>query len=250
MELEKLLIFAIVNLIAGTLSGASGGGGGLISVPVMVTLGMSPATAIATAKFGGFGISAGTSARFFREKLTDRRTVIIFSVLSAVGALFGSLLLVRFSSNQEFLEKLVGSVILLIGIPMLYLRNMGLERKERPMHIKIIGSVLLAIGIILQAALGSGIGSLQLVVLIACFGMTALTASATRRAIQLVVATVSLIVFITAGLVDFKVGAVGLVTSFAGGYMGAHIAVKKGNKFILNLFAITSAILALQLLFG
>jgi uncharacterized protein len=248
--MEKLVLFGLVNLVAATLSGAAGGGGGLISVPFMVTLGLSPATAIATAKFGGFGISAGASARFFREKITHRRTIIIFSIMSAIGALAGSSLLVLFSDQQEFLENLMGFIILAVGIPMLYLRNIGIKPQQRPTYIKVIGCVLLSIGILLQAALGSGIGSVQMVILMACFGMTALTASATRRAIQLVVATISLAVFIVAGLVDYKYGLVGLVTSFAGGFLGAHIAVKKGDRFILNIFAITSAILALQLIFG
>lgn len=249
-ELDKLIIFAAVNFIAATLSGAAGGGGGLVTVPFMVTLGLSPATAIATAKFGGFGISAGASSRFFKEKITDRRSILIFSILSAVGALAGSLLLVKFSDQQDLLEKILGIVILLVGIPLLYARNMGIKAKKTSEPMKALGFILLIIGVMFQAALGAGIGSLQLVVLMACFGMTALTASATRRAMQLVVATIALAVFIIAGLVDYKFGFVGLVTSFAGGYLGAHIAVKKGNKFIINLFAITSALLALQLLLG
>jgi uncharacterized membrane protein YfcA len=249
-DIEKLILFGLVNLVASTLSGAAGGGGGLISVPFMVTLGLSPATAIATAKFGGFGISAGASSRFFREKITNRRTIIILSIISAIGALAGSSLLVIFSDQQNFLENLMGIIILTVGIPVLYLRNIGIKARKPSTLMKIIGSLLMGLGILLQAALGSGVGGLQMVVLIVFFGMTALTASATRRAIQLVVHTISLIVFITAGLVDYKFGLVGLVSSFAGGFLGAHIAVKKGDKFILNIFAVTSAILALQLIFG
>ena len=40
------------------------------------------------------------------------------------------------------------------------------------------------------------------------------------------------------GLVLFIVvilGFVGFVTSFIGGFIGTHIAVKKGNKFVINL---------------
>ncbi len=245
----EVILFGLVNFLAAALSGAAGGGGGLISVPFMVVLGLSPATAIATAKFGGFGISAGTSARFFKEKITNRRTVLLLLlILGIFGGLSGSMLLVRFSGYEQELEKIMGFIILFAGIPLLYIRKMGIKARPKPLYIKVIGSVLLAIGVLLQAAFGAGIGSLQLVILMAFFGMTALTASATRRAMQLVVATVSLIVFITAGLVDYKFGLMGLVTSFVGGFIGAHIAVKKGNKFIINLFAITSAILALQLI--
>jgi uncharacterized membrane protein YfcA len=246
--MKELLLFAIVNMLAAALSGAAGGGGGLISTPFLVVLGLSPATAIATAKFGGFGISAGTSTRFFKEKLTHRKTIIIFSILGAIGGLAGSLLLVKFSNNEELLEKIMGYIILCAGIPLLYIRNMGIKATVKPLYVKIIGSVLLSFTVLLQAALSTGMGALQMIVLMACFGMTAMTASATRRAMQLVVATVSLAVFIIAGIVDFRFGMVALVTSFIGGYIGAHIAVKKGNKFIINLFAITSFILALQLI--
>jgi hypothetical protein len=247
---KELVIFAVVNLLAATLSGASGGGGGLIATPFLVLLGLSPASAIATAKFGGFGLSVGASARFFKEKITDKRTVIIFSVIGAVGALGGSLTLSALSSHTDVIQKLMGLVILVIGIPLLYVRNSGLTTRKPPASAKIAGMVLLLFSVFLQAALGSGIGSLQLVIFIMCFGMNALTASATRRAMQLTVATISLSVFILTGLVDYRFGMVGLVTSSIGGFTGAHIAVKKGNKFIINLFAIASAILAIELLVG
>lgn len=248
--MTELVIFAVVNLMAATLSGAAGGGGGIISTPFLVLLGLSPATAIATAKFGGLGLSTGTSVRFFREDITNKRTVILFSLFGAAGALVGSVILTQISDQTELLEKIMGFVILFAGIPLLYLKNMGLKTTKRSRKVEIIGLVLLTLSVLLQAALSAGIGSLQLVVLMGCFGMTALTASATRRAMQLTVAIVSLLVYIIAGLVDYRFGVVSFTTSLIGGYLGAHIAIKKGNKFVINLFAITSALLALQLLFG
>lgn len=250
MSGEHLLILAIANLMAATLSGASGGGGGLIISPLLVLLGLSPVQAIATGKFGGFGISFGASSRFFREKITDRRTLILFSIMGAAGGLAGSLLLVNFSSHQETIQKMMGLVILVIGVPLLYVRKAGLSSRPKPRWLKIIGLVLLMVNLLFVAALGSGIGSLQMVIMIYFFGMTALVASATRRAMQLVTATASLMVYIAAGLVDYRVGVVVLITSFTGGFLGAHIAIKKGDKFVINMFAIISALLALQLLFG
>jgi uncharacterized protein len=222
----KLLIFGLVNLLAATLSGAAGGGGGLISLPLLVTLGLSPATAIATSKFGGFGIAAGTSVRFFQEKLVDRRTAILFSVMGAVAAVAGSFGLLALQHHEQLLQSILGITILVIGIPLLYIRNLGLKPVQRSVPVKLVGGMLM----------------------MSMFGMTALVATATRRVMQLVVATVSLGIFVVAGVVDYKYGVVGLITSGLGGFLGAHIAVKKGNKFVINLFAITSAILAIQLL--
>ena len=92
----ELLIFGIVNFIAAVLSGASGRWRSNCPAPLLVTLGLSPAQAIATMKFGGLGMAVGTTGRFAKEKLTDRRTVIIFSIIGGVGAIVGSLVLNHF----------------------------------------------------------------------------------------------------------------------------------------------------------
>lgn len=249
MDTKLLILFGVINILASALSGASGGGGGLITTPLLVAMGVSPSTAIATAKFSGLGVSFGASARFFKEKITDTRTVVIFSILSGIGAVIGSLLLVKLSSYEEFLENAIAVVILLLGIPLLYFKNLGIKTKVTSPRIKIIGGFLLSVGVLIQVALSSGIGSLQMIILMGMFGMSAITASATRRAMQLTVAIISLAIFILTDLVDFKIGFVALITSLIGGYIGAHFAVRRGDKFIVNLFAITSAALALQLLF-
>lgn len=244
----ELLLFGLINIFAGVLSGASGGGGGLITTPLMVLLGLSPAQAIATAKFGGLGVSIGASRRFYKEKITDRRTIIVYSILGAAGALAGSLTLVYFQEYSQVLEKLMGLAILILGVPLLYLRNAGLKPQHRPQWIKVIVLPLLAVSVFLQAVLSSGIGSLQMILFISGLGMTALTASATRRAMQLTIAIVALSVVMLAGLVDYTFGVTALVTSLIGGYLGAHVAIKRGNKFVINIFAVVSVILALQLI--
>lgn len=246
--MNELLIFAVVNTLAAALSGVAGGGGGLISTPFLVLLGLPPSTAISTAKFGGFGLSVGSSARFFKEKITNKRTLVFFSALSVIGAVIGSLLLVEFSGYEAMLERIMGAIILLAGIPLLYFKNMGLKTKSTSWIAKLNGSVLLLVVLVLHAAIGSGIGMLQLVILMSCFGMTAIVASATRRIMQLIVTSISLVVFIAAGLVDFQFGFVAMTTPLVGGFIGTHLAIKKGNKFIVNLFAIISAVLAIQLI--
>jgi len=248
--MKHLLIYVVVNLLASTLSGAAGGGAALIGIPTLLLLGLTPTAAIASSKFSGLGLSTGSSIRFYREKLADRRLTIMLSLISAGGAIIGSLALIKLSSHELLLQRIMGLAILIVGIPTLYAKHLGvgLETKNRSLWVRTVGFCLVVISVIFQAALSAGLGSLQLIVMMVCFGMTALVANATRRFMQLTVAVISLTVFISAGLVNYEYGIAALLTSLAGGFIGAHIAVKKGNKFVINLFAITSAILALQLL--
>lgn len=248
--MSELLLFAIINFVAAIFSGISGGGAALVSAPLLVALGLPPAQAIATMKFGGLGMALGTTARFAKEKLTDRRTVIIFSLIGAIGAVVGSLILNEFRDNSALLQRLMGFVILFVAIPMLYIKDAGLTPQHRPRWVKLACVPLLFVAVFFQTALGSGIGSLQMILLMSGYGMTALVASATRRAMQLVVAILSLAIFMATDLIDYKFGFVIFATSLVGGYIGAHIAVHKGNEFVRTIFAVFSALLALQLLFS
>jgi hypothetical protein len=249
-EIKHLILFGILNLVVSTLSGAAGGGGFLSGAPLLILLGLSPAQAVATTRFGGFGISMGASIRFWREKITDKRTVIIFSLLGAACAVIGSLGLLHFRTQSEVLQKLIGLTVLFVAVPSMYIGRTGLKPGHKSRGTRAVGIVLLTIVTILLAAFGSGMGTLQMVILLYFFGMTALVASATRRFMQLVVAAVSLIFYIPSGLVDFPLALTALATSFLGGFAGAHIAIRKGDKFVLNLFAIVSVLLALELIFG
>lgn len=243
-----LVIFGIIQFFAAILSGAAGGG--FIIAPLLMILGLQPATAIATAKLGGVGLGLGTSSKFYGAKITSKKTIIFFSVLGLFTAVLGSFLLIGLKNHQDFLQKAVAFVILFIGVPMIYLKNMGLERKDRSRIVKSIGALLIGISNVFQTVLSTGISIVQMTILMTFFGMTALGANATRRAMQLTSALISLAIFIPAGLVDYKFGFVSFATALGGGYIGAHLAVKKGDKFVVNTMALTSAALALYLIFG
>lgn len=162
-------------------------------------MGVSPVQAIASVRFGGFGVSLGASSRFYKEKIVDKRTVVVFTILGAICSVIGSLTLIRLESNLSLVENFIGLAIILVGIPSLYIRRLGIEPRETSRQTNIMGLILLALVTVLVAAFGAVIGSLQMIILLYFFGMTALVASATRRAMQLVVTFFSLVIFISAG---------------------------------------------------
>ncbi|HET7673488.1 MAG TPA: sulfite exporter TauE/SafE family protein [Candidatus Saccharimonadales bacterium] len=246
--MNDLIIFAIVNVFIMTLSGIAGGGAGLFTAPFLIFLGINPLTAIATSKVTGLGAALGAGAKYRREKILDLKTQLIFMAMGGVGALIGSSLLVQFSSNEELIQKLLGYVILIVGLPLLLTKNLGLETRKTSRSSKSIGALILFAVSIVGSAI-SGITTAYLIVFMVFFGMTAINAAVTKRSIQLVAQTVSLLIFASANFIDYKFAAVALVTSIIGSYIGAYLAIKNGNKFVINVFAVLSLILALHLIF-
>ena len=246
--MAEIIIFGIVNLAVMTLSGISGGGAGLVIAPFLIFLGINPVTAIATSKISGLGVSLGAGSRFHREKLIDYKIQIKFVLIGATGAIIGSLLLVKFSIHEDIIQKLLGYAILVVGLPLLYVKKLGIETKIRSKNVKKTGYAVLFVSTVAASAL-SGVASIHLIILMAFFGMTALNATIAKRSMQIIAQSISLAVFVFAGFVDYRLGLIALITSLTGGFIGAHIAIKKGNKFIVNLFAAMSIILGLSLIF-
>ena len=249
-ELTGLLIYGFINFFLAAVSGASGIGAGMISVPLLISLGLSPSGAIATSKFSAFGQAIGSSARFYKEKIVSKRQFLIFGGLSVISGFFGAFGLVALKDQQELVENIVGFVMLALGIPFLYFKKSGKQFKLTGKYVKTAGYPLFVVVHSLMSGIGSGIGSLHSLLFMGFFGMKPISAIALQRATLLLSSVIVLAIFIVTGLIDYHFGLIGILSAVAGSYAGAHIAIKKGDEFILNLVALTSAAFALYLLFG
>src|ERR1044071_5877293 len=92
MEWTILLTF-VVALVASILSGMSGGGGGFITMPYFLFIGMPPANALATAKMGGLGTTFGSLTAFRGKGLVHKGLVRWFMAITLVCALISAWLI-------------------------------------------------------------------------------------------------------------------------------------------------------------
>ena len=225
----------------------AGGGGGLISAPFFILIGLPPQIAVATTKFGSLGLTLGSIAKFRKTEYVRKDYVIYLSVLSIVAAIIGSNLLLV--TNNAFIEKLVGATML-IALPFIFIKDAGLVSSKPKNFQEVIGYVSYFIVLILQAAFGAGVGMLLTVVMINLLGFTALESSATRRIPGFLLAAISLLVYIFSGVLYYSYGLAMLAGMLLGGYIGTYIAIKKGNKFVKIIYAIIVAVLGIKFVIG
>ena len=244
---QELLLTFIVGVFASILSGIAGGGGGLISAPFFILIGLPPQVAVATTKFGALGLTLGSLAKLHKTEHIRKEYVVSLSILSVIAALIGSQLLL--ASHDALIEKLVGTMVL-ATIPFLFLKNMGVVRTQPSRLRQIIGYVLYFAILVLQAAFGAGVGMTLMIVMMGLMGFTALEANATRRVPGFVLAAVALAVYILSGVVYYGHGIAMLGGMLVGGYIGTHIAIKQGNVFVKAIFAIVIGVLGVILIIG
>lgn len=246
MEFENnillILITFLVTLGISILSGISGGGGGFIMTPYLIFIGMSPAQAIATGKFGAIGSTVGSLTAFKGKGLIHKKIIIPLVIITVIVSVIAALLIPHINST---LFQIVIGALLILMIPTLFL-------KFKPAHYSTVGKkhigVLYSIYTLiafLQAALASGIATFINLLFIYGFGLRPLEANATKRGVQAIQAV--LVGFITAlqGLVFIWYAVAAVVGSSIGSFIGSKLAIKGGDttvKFGLAIFMLGSGI--------
>lgn len=235
----------VITAVMGVISGMSGGGGGLVTIPYFIAIGMPPANALATAKFGALGTTTGSLTAFRGKDLVDKRYIVPFMVITLACALVSAWLIPKI--DAKFFEKLIG-VALLIILPTLFINKPAFQPGARTQSWIVVGFLAYTFFSFAQTLLGSGLGTMVVLVLMYLFGMDALHATATKRVTQTVQAVVIFVLLALQGLVIWTHAVAGLVGSTIGTYVGTHIAIRYGVEFIKIMLAIVILISSLGLL--
>jgi uncharacterized protein len=242
----QLFFVGLVGVLSGFI-GAVAGGGGLISIPLLIFLGVPPQVTLATNKFGGLGMSAGALTKFIKEKKVVWKYTIPLSVLGICASLIGSRILI--STKGTSLNTLI-AILMLVGVPiMLMKKNFGSIGRQTSGGAKWFG-YFLYFSISIIASFFGGIGGLLIVTVVWFIGLPMIEANATDLVGYTVMSISAVIIYGTNGLIEYSVGFVLLAGMLLGGYIGAHTAIKKGNTWVKVFFSVVIVASAVKLLFS
>jgi uncharacterized membrane protein YfcA len=250
LSIEQVLLF-FISLVANIFSSFSGGGAGLIQLPALIFLGLPFAIALATHKVASVALGIGATIRHLREEPLERRlalTILLFGLPGVVlGA--GSILQVP----ERIAEIALGVLTTGLGIysashPDLGQKVCHVKRDGR--HTLAGGAVLFVIGF-LNGSLTSGTGLFVTLWLVRWFGLDY------RRAIAYTLILVGIFWngggALTLGLLSeirWSWLPALLAGSLLGGYIGAHLAIRSGNRWIKRAFEIITLLVGLKLIIG
>lgn len=224
-----VLVTFFVALFSSTISGIGGGGGGFIMMPYLLFIGLPPANALATGKLMSAGTAFGSITAFKGKGVINKKLLRPLMAITFVCALFAAFLVPRI--DPTFFENAIG-VLLIIMVPTLFIKKPQFQPGERTKPFIVWGFVAYTVFSFMQTVVGTGMGSILVLILMFLFGLTALEANATKRVAQSVQAVLLIILLSIQGLVMWAHGLAGLVGSMIGSHIGSHIAIKKGSAFV------------------
>ncbi|MFA6553067.1 MAG: sulfite exporter TauE/SafE family protein [Patescibacteria group bacterium] len=244
MAITTLLLTLVIGLLAGFV-GAIAGGGGLISIPFLLFLGIPPQVTLATNKLGGMGLSFGALYKFIREKKVVWSYAIFLSIIGIAGSFIGARILLTI--HTDVLQKLIGVLLLLLLPTIFFKKNFGLEELNVSPIKKAVGYACYFLISIIASFFG-GLGALSMSIVIFFFGLPMLKGNATELVSYSIFSLVSVIIFAISHLINYQVGIALFIGMLIGGYIGAHTAIKKGDKWVKIVFSIVVVASAIKIL--
>lgn len=247
-ELSDVVLLCVAAGLAGWFDAVSGGGG-LIQVPALLILlpGASPAQVLATNKLSGVCGTAVSAATYQRRVRPDLRTALPMAGVALVGAVLGALSVSALPA--DVFRPLVLGLLVLVAAYVLRNPTVGEQQALRlagRRHHLVAGIGGFALGFY-DGIFGPGTGSFLLVLLVAGLGYAFLQASATARIVNLATNLGALLVFVPQGAPLWRTGLLMGGCNIAGGWLGAHAAIRRGNRFVRAVFLVVVAGLVLRL---
>lgn len=234
-----------VTGVASGLVDSIAGGGGVISLPVLLNLGLPVSLALGTNKFQACFGSVSAAFHYGREGLIGRnRTGIL---MTAAGALAGAYV-VR-SIGGSAMEKIIPWLLGAIVVYSLFRPQLGAGDHPPQMRAGLFFTVFgLGLGFY-DGFFGPGTGSFWMLALVMLQGVNFVKATACTKLMNATSNIASLVFFATGGQVDYLAGVVMGAGQLAGAKLGTGMVIKKGSHFIRPIFLTMATLTVLRLLY-
>ena len=247
---EQWLLF-LISALANLLSALAGGGAGLLQLPALIFLGLPFAIALATHKVASVALGVGATLRFMRSGLIERRLALFILCSGLPGVVLGASLILHVPERAA--QIALGLLTLGLGLYSLVRPELGTTadpRHRSGASYWLGGAVLFLIGA-LNGSLTSGTGLFVTMWLVRWYGLEYRVA---------VAYTLILVGLFWNGTGAVTLGLQGgirwdwlpalILGSLIGGYLGAHLAIVRGNRLVKRAFEVVTIVLGIKLLIG
>lgn len=232
--------------IAAGLIDAIAGGGGLITVPALLGMGIPPAFALGTNKLQGSFGSASAAWHYRRAGLIDWRGARIGILATGLGSASGAFLL-RYLPDS-LLRK--GIPFLLMGVVVVFLvrPNLGQQKSRQRLSSHLFHAMF---GILLgfyDGFFGPGVGSYWALAFVMLLGLDLARATAHTKVMNCTSNLAALAVLATAGKVLWLPGLLMGAGQALGARVGARLVIQRGAVFVRRAFILAMSAVCVRLL--
>jgi uncharacterized membrane protein YfcA len=223
------------------------GGGGLITLPVLLSLGLKPQEALGTNKLQATFGSGSAAAHYAAAKTVALRDCVRGFLFTLVGAALGTIAVQQV--NPSFLRRAIPVLLILVAGYVLLKPRLGAEdlhpRMSRAWFDIIFGLVL---GFY-DGFFGPGTGTFWAMAYMLVLGFNMTRATGYTKVMNFASNLSSLVLFIIGRKAYFAMGLTMGVGQLVGARMGSRMVISRGTQFIRPVFLAVVFALTLKLLY-
>ncbi len=239
--LETLSLFA-VGTIAGFVNVLAGGGSSL-TLPALILLGLDGATANGTNRIAIVMQNIFAISGFQQNKKNEFAQSLKFSLFTLPGAIVGAIVAVNL---QDLWFKRVLSVVIVFVIVSMFLPRPQQSSSKR------VNKVWLYLALFGVGFYGGfiqvGVGFILMATLFHLAKFDLIRVNVYKVFIVLVYTLPALVVFVVSGNVNWLWGLILAAGNGLGGWIGAHVTVRKGEKTIKMVLVFALLFMVLKML--
>jgi uncharacterized membrane protein YfcA len=223
------------------------GGGGLITLPVLLGVGLGPIDAIGTNKLQAFFGSGSATFHYARAGLVDWsecREGILFTL---IGAVIGSVLVQRI--DPRYLRQVIPVLLIAIAVYLLVRPNLGSAKTERRVSLLTFN---IGAGLVMgfyDGFFGPGTGSFWAMAFVLLLGLDLTRATAHTKVMNFTSNIGSLLVFLFSHHIFVAAGLAMGAGQLVGARLGARSVIKQGGRLIRPIFIVIVLLISVKLLY-
>ena len=245
ISIEIILFLGIIATLAGFID-AIAGGGGLLTVPALLWVGIPPLNALATNKLQGCFGSGTASYRFWRKGHINPSELVWPVAFTFIGAALGTWTVQHI--HNDSLNQIIP--MLLIGVALYFLLSPSLKDLDGYQRIS-IGAFGITGGLMVgfyDGFFGPGNGSISFAVIVLLLGWGAKRATGATKLLNFTSNIASLTFFATEGQVFWILGVAMGIGQIMGAWLGSNFAIKYGVEIIKPLVVMCAILVAIKML--
>jgi uncharacterized membrane protein YfcA len=243
-DIISILILFFVGSVAAFIN-VNAGGGSSLTLPALIFLGLDASVANGTNRVAIIFQNISAVYSFKKEKYYELKNSMILSLLSLPGAVAGAFFAIKIS-NEAF-EKILGIIMILLIITMILP-----QKREKNISDDFKLSWKLILSMIAIGFYGGfiqvGVGFIIMALLHNFLKLDLIRVNMHKVFIVFIFTIPALIVFILTDNVNWFYGLSLSAGNAFGGWWGAKLSVRKGEKLIKAVLIISIFIMAIKLL--
>jgi uncharacterized membrane protein YfcA len=243
-DLTGIIILFAVGAVAAFIN-VNAGGGSSLTLPVLIFLGLDPTVANGTNRVAILFQNISSIYSFKTEKFFELKNSLILSALTLPGAIAGAIIAVQI--GDEIFEKILAVIMILIIITMLLPQK---KAEKTNNDFKIDWKITLAMIVVgfYGAFIQVGVGFLLMASFQYLMKLDLIRVNMHKVFVVFVFTIPALLVFILTDNINWYYGLTLSAGNAFGGWWGAKLSVKKGEKLIKFVLIVAILIMALKLL--